>query len=59
LGNQERFGIVEGKYPDIVNLIPSGSADLKSSELKFLKKNLNLEFPFLPIHSDAEHKLYA
>jgi ribonuclease D len=59
VSNQERFGIVEGKYPDIVNLIPSGSADLKSSELKFLKKNLNLEYPFLPIHSDAEHKLFV
>ncbi len=59
ISNQEKFGIVEGKYPDVINFIPSNLTMPKSSELKFLKSSLKIPFPFLPIHTDAEHKIFV
>jgi hypothetical protein len=58
ISNKERFGLVPGNYPESSFQLIDSSISCDSEELNRLKKAFNLHFPFLPVHSDAEHKLF-
>jgi hypothetical protein len=59
INSNEKFGLVQGKYPEfVVESIPS-SIELKSKEQKYLCDQLKIKAPFLPVHTKAEQKLFT